>query len=160
MEELVASVRRLHRAQHFTWITGLDLKNFRGELQYLDVPGLRTELTEAQEAYESELDVLTSLLVMHTPARRLRRGGISGDRSMGRQLQDVMRARAEKERAFQRWWAGSRRADVLRDSISEAERELAVLEERERSAMRDCHSPIVQLAQAWASCRPRERHPG
>ena len=126
MDELVESVGRLHDAEMGTLIMRLELGNLKAELNFIDIPGLRVALTEAQEAYENELDALASILQLFTPAR-LRRGLTDVDRRVGRQLQDVMYARQEKEGAHKRWWRGTRRAQNVRNMIRLAEEELASL---------------------------------
>ena len=123
MDQLVESVERLLHAETGTMVMKLELANLQYELQTIDVPALRAELRDAQEEYESELDVLSNLLNLFAPTR-YRRGVIDVDRRLGSALQDVMTARAGKEIAFNRWRRGKQRAENLKNLISNAEAEL------------------------------------
>ena len=139
------SVERLHHAETSTLVVRLELANLRYELQYIDAPALREALRDAQAKYEAQLDILANLLQLFTPAR-YRRAGIDVDKTMGRQLQDVMNAREEKKRAYYRWWRGTRQAENLRSFISVAEAELLSLQAVEHITREDCYAPMVQLA--------------
>ena len=154
MDELVESVDRLLHAETSSLVVRLDLANMKYELQTLDVSALREAARDAQEEYENELDVLSNLLNLFAPTR-YRRGVIDVDRRIGRQLQDVMDAKQEKDAAFSRWWRGNRRAENLRDMIRVAEDELLSLEAVEKVTREDCHAPIIELARVWTSSRAR-----
>ena len=157
MEQLVQSVERLHYAETSTLVIQLELNSLRCELRSIGVPELREDLREAQEEYENELDVLYNLLSLFAPTH-YRRGVIDVDRRLGRQLEDVMAARALKEDAFKQWWQASRRADTLRTLISQAETELVSLKAVEQLTREDCYEPIVQLARVWTSCQTRKKN--
>ena len=154
MEELVQSVESLHLAETGTLVLRLELRNHRFELNFIDVPALQEALMFAQEAYESELDVLGNLLQLFAPTR-YRRGCINVDRTLSRQLEDVMTAKAEKEGCYKRWKQGTSRAENLRNIITVAETELANHEAVERITGDDCNASIIALARTWTSCRPR-----
>ena len=156
MDELVESVRRLENAEIRTFIMILELQNMKHELEFIDVPALRFALRHAQTVYETELDVLANLLQQFTPAR-FRRGGVDLDRTMGRQLQDALLAREEKELAYDRWWRGTRRAKNLEGMIRTAEEELANLKAVEQICREDCHGPVVELARVWTRCKLESR---
>ncbi|KAG0574945.1 hypothetical protein KC19_VG304600 [Ceratodon purpureus] len=113
MDKLVRSVRRLQHAKMEALIMRLDLACLRAEVNSIDVPGLRDSLRDAQETYEKELDRLANILPLITPAR-LRRGLADVDRTVGRQLQDVISARHEREEAQKRWWRSSHRVLIFR----------------------------------------------
>ena len=74
---------------------------------------------------------------------------------MERQLDDVMDARQEKERAFNRWYRGHRRLETLRHLICVSEAELKSLEAVEQITREDCYQPIIELARVWTSNRPQ-----
>lgn len=154
MKKLVECVRKLKNAEITTYIMRLELSNLKSKLEFIDVPTLRSALRNAQTVYESELDVLASLLQMFTPAH-FRMGGVDVDRTMGRQLQDVMNARAEKEGAYDRWWRGSKRAKDLENLIKNAEEELTNLEAVEQLIREDLHAPVVEMAQVWTRSKLR-----
>ena len=154
MDALVECVDRLVHAETSSMVVRLELSNHKYELQYIDVPALREALTDAQDAYESELDVLSNILNLFRPTR-YRRGVIDVDKRIGRALRDVLNAKAEKESAFNRWIRGSRRAANLRNLITTAEAELVSLEKVEQLVREDCYAPIVELARVWTNSRPR-----
>ncbi|KAG0588130.1 hypothetical protein KC19_2G218400 [Ceratodon purpureus] len=157
MEELVKCVDRLLHAETGTFVVQLELNNMMFELQLLerDEPVLREALQDAQEEYENELDVLSNLLQMFAPTR-YRRGVIDVDRRLGRQLDDVINSRREKEAAFNRWYRGHRRAETLRHLIRLSEAELESLLAVEKVTREDCYTPIIELARVWTSSRPAE----
>ena len=66
-----------------------------------------------------------------------------------------MNAKEEKERAFNIWYRGSRRAEKLRNLITVSLVELENLEAIEQLTREDCYGPIVHLAQVWTSCKAR-----
>ncbi|KAG0619701.1 hypothetical protein M758_4G158300 [Ceratodon purpureus] len=154
MEQLVKSVDRLLHAETGTMVMNLEVANLKYELQTINVPALREALGDAQEEYESELDVLSNLLNMFAPTR-YRRGVIDVDRRIGRQLQAVMTAKAEKEEAFTRWWRAKRRVENLTNLISVAEAELVSVQAVERIVREDCYGPILELARVWTGSRPQ-----
>ncbi|KAG0553726.1 hypothetical protein KC19_12G034300 [Ceratodon purpureus] len=157
MEELVKSVDRLLHAETGTFVVRLELSNMKFELQLLerDEPVFREALHDAQEEYENELDVLYNLLQLFAPTR-YRRGVIDVDRRLGRQLDDVIKARREKEGAFNRWYRGHRRAESLRHLIRLSEAELENVMAVEQVTREDCYIPIIELARVWTTSRPEQ----
>ncbi|KAG0571065.1 hypothetical protein KC19_6G208500 [Ceratodon purpureus] len=157
MEELVKSVDRLLHAETGTFVVRLELSNMKYELQLLerDEPVLREALQDAQEEYENELDVLSNLLQLFAPTR-YRRGVIDVDMRLGRQLDDVINARREKEGAFNRWYRGHRRAESLRHLIRVSEAELESLVAVEQVTREDCYTPIIELARVWTTSSPKQ----
>ena len=156
MEKLVNCVDRLLHAETGTFVVRLELSNMRFELHLLEVeePILQQALSDAQEEYENELDVLGSLLQLFAPTR-YRRGVIDVDRRLKKQLDDVMNARQEKEGAFNRWYRGHRRLETLRHQIRVSEAELESLQAVEQITREDCYQPILELARMYTSNRPR-----
>ena len=152
MDELVECVRRLATAEMNTLIMTLDIQVLKAELNSIDVPALKEALTDAQEAYESELDVVANILQLFTPARP-RHELTNVDRRVGRHLRDVTNAKDAKEEATKRWWRGTRRAQSLQNQIRVAEVELVSLEAVEQLTREDCYAPIVALAHGWTGCK-------
>lgn len=157
MDRLVESVERLQYAETGTLIVQLELNTLRYEMRSIDPQELREALRDAQEEYENELDVLHNLLSLFAPTR-YRRGVIDVDRRLGRQLDDVMAARAAKDDARQRWWRGTSRRETLRELVTQAEAELENLKAVEQLTREDCYEPIVELARVWMSCQPRSQN--
>ena len=157
MDELVECVKRLEYAEIRTYIMELELGNLKSELAFIDVPTLRFALRHAQTKYETELSALANLLHHFTPAR-FRRGGVDVDRTMGRQLQDAMNAKAEKEGAYDQWWRGTRRVANLEKMIKNAEVELANIVAVEHMVREDCHAPVVELARVWTRSMLEKRN--
>ena len=157
MDELVESVRRLATAEMNTLIIRLDIQVLKAELNSVDVPALGEALIDAQEAYESELDVLANILQLFTPARP-RRGMTDVDRRVGRHVRDVMDTKNAKEEATKRWWRGTRRSQSLQNQIMVAEVELANLEAVEQLIREDCYAPIIDLARGWTGCKAVRRN--
>ncbi|KAG0572132.1 hypothetical protein KC19_VG071200 [Ceratodon purpureus] len=112
-------------------------------------------LTDAQEAYESELDVLANILQLFTPARP-RRGLTHVDKRLGRHLRDVMNAK-EEEGAAKRWFRWTQRVKNVAKMIKVAEEELASLKAVEQFTRQDCYALIVDLARIWTSFKTRGR---
>ena len=152
MDQLVESVERLLHAETGTMVMRLELANLKYELSTIDVPALREAVIDAREEYESELDVLSNLLNLFAPTR-YRRGVIDVDRRIGRALQDVTVAKAEKEAALNRWRRGKSRVSNLTNMINTAEAELVNVLAVEQLTREDCYAPIIELAKTWTSCR-------
>ena len=157
MDALIESVDRLLHAETGTLVVRLELRNFKFELDSIDLPLLRDALRESWEEYEAELDALLTLLQLFAPTR-YRRGVIDVDKRINKQLDDVMNARLVKEACFNRWWRGHKRAENLRKMIKATEVEVEALEAVEKLTREDCYEPIIELARIWSNSRNRVRN--